>query len=288
VDFAPSWSPDGTRLAFRRAYPDGSAGVWVIDATGEGARELVRTSRERDALAWSPDGSRIGYASRDGEQLDLFAVDASTGRASKLFESPASEWSPSWVRATGALVFCGDPDGTPSVWLQEAGSEPLLLSGAAAADLAGASPSGRWVTWVDLQGRLVVLDPRTMHARTFDEPREIVSVASWSPDETCVALEAYDWGSSNLYLVHVPSGRPLSLAYTMASEAMPSWHPRDDRLAFALAHGSTVELTLMESFAQPRARVAAPDDVRVLPRPDETRVPPRESLRRVRAGSSSR
>ena len=281
VDFAPAWSPDGSRLAYRRRAPDGAASIWIVDASGANARELVGTSLERDALSWSPDGKRIAYASMRNGQLDLFSVDVTTARVTPLFESSDQEWSPSWS-ASGALVFCGDPGGLPSVWIQEANREPARLSADAPADLASVSPSGKFVTWVDLEGRLVVFDAATRRTRTIEEPRQILSAASWSADERSVAFEAYDWGSSNLYLIDVNEGRALMLPRDIAGEGMPSWSPRGDEIAFLRDRNGAVGLAVLGNVSSALQRLFEPDEIRVFDRPDVTRVAPRENLRRVR------
>ncbi len=285
IDFAPAWSPDGSRLAFRRATPDGVAAIWLVDVSGANARELVRTSLERDALAWSGDGRRIAYASFSGDQLDLFAVDVATGRVSALFESSEYEWSPSWGGQNGALFFCGDHRGFPSAWRLEPGKAPERLSEGDPADLASVSPSGRNVTWVDLEGRLVVLEMDSRHKRVIDEPRQILSVASWSPDERYLAVEAYDWGSSNVYIIDVHDGRAMMLTKAITGEGMPSWSPRGDAMACLLDRDGTVTLSMLENFSEHMALFAEGDGARVFDRPQETRVAPRENLRRVRAES---
>jgi hypothetical protein len=57
-DFAPRWSPDGSKIAFLRYGRAGVAGLYAIAANGTRLRRLAaRGSRP----AWSPDGSRIAY-----------------------------------------------------------------------------------------------------------------------------------------------------------------------------------------------------------------------------------
>jgi TolB protein len=57
-EFDPSWSPDGTQIAYRSDRGDESE-IWVMKADGAGQRRLTAGL----SPAWSPDGSSIAYAS---------------------------------------------------------------------------------------------------------------------------------------------------------------------------------------------------------------------------------
>jgi hypothetical protein len=53
---SPSWSPDGTRIAF-----GGSGGLYVASADGDGVPRVVAAGSEVHSPRWSADGSRIAY-----------------------------------------------------------------------------------------------------------------------------------------------------------------------------------------------------------------------------------
>jgi Tol biopolymer transport system component len=53
----PTWSPDGSRIAFQRDDSSGAAQVWTMDANGGDQREVTEGSEP----AWSPDGERLAY-----------------------------------------------------------------------------------------------------------------------------------------------------------------------------------------------------------------------------------
>ena len=62
---APSFSPDGTRIAYLEANGDEFPGIYVMNADGTGDRKLTEnvspSSATGSTLSWSADGSRLFY-----------------------------------------------------------------------------------------------------------------------------------------------------------------------------------------------------------------------------------
>src|SRR2546423_1099920 len=59
----PSFSPDGTRIAFDELLPDGTYAVVVAGADGSNPAR-VGTNQIQSKLVWSPDGTRVAFVSR--------------------------------------------------------------------------------------------------------------------------------------------------------------------------------------------------------------------------------
>ena len=90
-DTEPSFSPDGSQIAFRSERQGG--GIFLVGATGESIRRLTDTGF---SPAWSPDGKEIVFATEHGDDpLDragvsqLWSVDVSSGRTQRLFDGDA-------------------------------------------------------------------------------------------------------------------------------------------------------------------------------------------------------
>ena len=62
-DIAPSWSPDGSRIAFASPYYGNDIRIFTISPDGAGEREIVPSSLAAQCctLAWSPDGGRLAF-----------------------------------------------------------------------------------------------------------------------------------------------------------------------------------------------------------------------------------
>ncbi len=86
-DSQPSFSPDGTRIAFqsnRRGNPD----IWVMNADGTGARPLTADSlAEESAPEFSPDGQQIAF------QSDRGMIPRTTGRNLEIYRMSSRDGS---------------------------------------------------------------------------------------------------------------------------------------------------------------------------------------------------
>jgi TolB protein len=215
--------------------------------------------------------------------FELVSLDVRSRATSRIASSPAHEWSPSFARDTGALVFCSDRDGTPAAWLFTRGArDPSRVSPAkTVADLASISPSGRRVAWVDLEGRLIFWNPEKAEGMGVFDPRGVVFAASWSPDERMVVLEAFDWGATHLYLVDSTKGRALLLTHSRLGEGMPSWSPDGREIAAVSAREGTPSVWVFGNLAPYIARLVDNDTVMTLRRPEPLRAQVPDGLRRV-------
>ena len=89
---APAWSPDGTRLTFTVEDIKERTNIWVMDWTGENARQLT-TQNVCFAPAWSPDGTRVVY--RNSAVLYIMNADGSGKKQiNNDVVSDQPDWSP--------------------------------------------------------------------------------------------------------------------------------------------------------------------------------------------------
>ena len=79
-------SPDGTTIAF--TY---KGDIYTVPATGGKAARLTTLASYESDPVWSPDGSKIAFASDRNGGFDIFVMDAAGGSAKRLTTNSARE-----------------------------------------------------------------------------------------------------------------------------------------------------------------------------------------------------
>ena len=110
-----SWSPDGKRLVYEitTAQPNGrtrrsrQSDLAIINVDGTGPRRLTRTAALETEPVWSPDGTRIAFASdrhvkhgrhldRNGPAFEIYTMRADGTNIKRLTHNHVADLYPDW------------------------------------------------------------------------------------------------------------------------------------------------------------------------------------------------
>lgn len=220
---SPSWSPDGTRIAFS-SDRDGNYEIYVMNADGSDPRRLTTSASLDLAPRWSPDGASLAYVSdRDGN-LEIYVMNADGTRQVNLTMSPADDFDPAWAPNGKGLAFARDLDGEVEVYLMDPRGEQVTrftksfsFTPAFSPDtskLAFTGPSGIYVA--PLAGGAI---ERLTYGRWDTEP-------AWSPDGKTIAFRRGKTGPrAEIYVVNADGTDLRRLTDNSIADGLPDWGP---------------------------------------------------------------
>ena len=266
--WSPSWSPDGTRVAFTH-YAEARGQVFVMNADGTGAVNLSSNEYCDKTPAWSPDGTRIAFASDRDADWEIYVMNTDGSGQTRLTESPGLDRIPRWSPDGGRILFESERGGRETdicVMNTDGTDARTAIEWIGNAEEAVWSPDGSRIAAVGIYSwcRLLVKDVGSDdRARTVMTQPYIGSIR-WSPDGKTIAgtfrgpqetdmagvftIDAN--GGSPRYLAHVTSVRPHtgggrtrkpcwystgggSPRWVVKTFSGVSWSPDGERIAFS-------------------------------------------------------
>ena len=106
-DQYPSWSPDGSKIAFS-SDRDGILDVpeiYVMNADGTNQTRLTDNRSEDEFPKWSPDGGRIVFASARDGNFEIYVMNADGKNQVRLTNEPTTDLSPSFSPDGSKILF---------------------------------------------------------------------------------------------------------------------------------------------------------------------------------------
>jgi Tol biopolymer transport system component len=227
-DFWPTWSPDGSRIAFTSDRGDitpRNLDIYVMNADGTGVAQVTADTAWDDEAAWGQglNSGRLAFrTNRDGND-EIYLVNVDGSGPVRLTNDPGHDIYPAWHPDGSKIAFVTDRDGNPEIYVMNADGTGLVnLSQHAAFDLG----------------------------------------PSWSPDGTKIAFHSNRDGSFAIYVMNADGSGTQRLTDSGTPDELPSWSPDGSRIAF----DSDAEIYVMQSNGMGLTRVTSSDAQDFAPR----------------------
>ena len=247
-NFTPTWSRDGTRLAW--IY---HGDLWTIYADGTRDQQLAGGA---SSPSWSADDTRLVFEHTEAhEQHGVYRIDATGGGLKRLASGTSPAWSPDGTRIAfvrGKDVYAIDPDGT--------GETKLTTTQRPTAGPLAWSPDSSRIA-VSRGGDIYSLGAdRTGETRLTTSPHAEDQPA-WSPNGAKIAYVDESSASPGINVVDADgSGATRLTSPTYPIDGSPTWSPDSSRIAFIRdvdlwivnADGSGVRGLPGEEYASPQ------------------------------------
>ena len=229
----PSWSPDGTKIAYTRGSEAGD--IFVIDADGTNKRQLTTGRRNFDPT-WSPDGTKIAYTNDQDREWNyqIFVIDAD-GTNKRQLTTGGENFEPTW-----------SPDGTKIAYTRgfEAGEIHVMdADGGNKHQLTNNTTHDGWPTWSPdgtkiaytrgfEAGEILVMDADGGNKHQLTNNTTDEGEPRWSPDGTLIAFTGGPDRNTEIFVMDA-DGRNKRQLTNNSNSWSPRWSPDGTLIAFS-------------------------------------------------------
>ena len=190
--------------------------------------------------AWSPDGTRIAFASdRDGKD-EIYLMDADGGRQTRITDNDAWDQLPAWSPDGTRIAFASDRDETFNfdIYLMDPdGGNVTRLTDNSAWDATPAWSPGTRIAFASLRDgnpEIYLMDADGDGQTRLTDNDAWDATPAWSPDGTRIAFtsDRDETFNFDIYLMDADGGNVTRLTNHDAEDWDPAWSPDGTRIAF--------------------------------------------------------
>ena len=237
---APSFSPDGRKIAFGQFRAGVGMDIFLIDADGKNLTQVTTDPASDNVPNWFAGGDRLAFLSNRKGYNTPWSVTLASRKEDLLIDLGAGV-DYAQISPDGKLIaFNAKKQGIVDVWVVpvESGERRLLKSEKGSIGYPCWSPDGRFLAVELKQGEesYVAITPSNggpVTQLTFDHGWSFVH--SWSPDGDKIAFAGRRNGIWNIYWVSRATGRQKQLTnYTGLNSTVryPAWSPLNNQIVY--------------------------------------------------------
>lgn len=238
-----------------REFSSGAFGIYAMNRDGQGEELLFSISPGYGDMfsSWSPDGKRIAfYSYRNGENADLFMINADGTQLTQITDTPIHEHKPSWSPDGSQLVFLSSDSReseTHDITLMNVdGSGLFRLTGNAGDDPPCWSPDGKKIAFsADAGGgsQIFTINLDGTELTQLTDDYENIQ-PDWSPDGKSIVFASLRENFWNIYVINADGGGEKQITHDKNANMSPDYSPDGGYIAFEKNRSGNSDIYVMK------------------------------------------
>src|SRR6185312_2124775 len=194
---SPSYAPDGKHIVFS-GFADGITDLYIVDVDGKNLRRITSDRYADEMPSWSPDGTRIAYATDRAStdlpnlklgKMQIAVYDVQSGTSEVLPGQEGLNINPVWSPDGKSIAYVSDRNGTPNIYLHNLSSNEDLRVTNVQSGVSQFTETSPVMSWSRATDRLAFtyFDRNDFTVWYIDHPRQYATAIPAQPAATVAA-----------------------------------------------------------------------------------------------------
>ena len=226
---SPSWSPDGTKIAYVSFEKNGLPKIYVHNLSSAERRVVAQFKGINGAPSWSPDGQKLALTLSKGGNPDIYSLDLNNGDLEQLTDHYGIDTEPRWMPDGDHLVFTSSRSGGPQIYqlnVDDKSVRRVSFEGAYNAR-PEVTPDGRYLVYVHRRNGSFNVGVQDLQRGTFDivTQTNMDESPSVAPNGSMIIYGTQYRGTGVLQAVSIDGRVKVELPSKEGEVREPAWSP---------------------------------------------------------------